>query len=366
MIWLLACAADLRPPDPDSADSADSAPPWVRPSLSLGTLHELGEGGFVRTRDGQPIQQFRSLGPQGGVMLTLDADFSELDRARLTPEGEDDGDPAVAWGRQAFYQAAAQPEGAVLRRFDTDLQLTSQTPLALGDDERFLDESLQLDGDLLRLVSEHRQDGLSWTTNMPPEEGLARGLHLRTLDPDLSLVDERALLAEEPFWGLGSSQLWDEAGVTVFAQRNLEDTDTWPEGESRGGRAVIALRFDRDLEFVWSSGPLSPAGRDAYWPTGSLQIDGTTFVSYTFRVPEDGPVLGPPHPDQGNLGLLVLDPDLNRVDDLVLTDISSQDLGAHGGAHRSHLALSEDGLWLSYDRDQQAWVQEIVLEGSAQ
>ncbi len=367
-MWLLACASEPALPIETGLDSWIV---WDPPTLSLGRLHQPGDGGFVRTRDGLPIQQFRALGPEGVQAFTLDEDFQQLDSARLTPEGEDDGDPALTWDQDAIYQAAPKAGGerAVLRKFDADFDLLASVDFALDQDERFLDESITVDQGRVHLVSEHREAGETWVDNQPPSDEHLRGLHVRVFDTDLGAIEEHDLTAQLPgaspenqFWGLGSSQIWTEDGYLVFAQQSVGDEVTWPEGESRGGRAVFALLFDQDGLPMRTWGPLSPAGQDAYWPTGSLAQDGFLYVSYTFRRPEDGPVNGPPDPDQGNLALLVLDRDLQPVDRLVLTDLSSEQLAAHGGAHRSHLEAFEGGLWVSYDQDGRAWAQEVLLD----
>ena len=46
---------------------------------------------------------------------------------------------------------------------------------------------------------------------------------------------------------------------------------------------------------------------------------------------------------------------------LEITNISSDDIGAGLGAHRSSLVVADDVVYVSFDMQGQVWLQEVLL-----
>lgn len=370
LLLLVACS-----PDPDTGDdTAPQADTGPAPVLTPGDRVRIGSGSFGRVVAGeegfhvglvQPNNEHRLL----GFDLHWQPTGFEQQLSGVAPR---EPDLALERGEGGTYYARLTREegnGIELCRFDEGWQkLASTGHLPAEADERALDPSLLVGADRVWLGSEYRQDAASWEGNIAPSEDLERGLLLRELSPELELLDTHRLTAAIPgaapagqFWGLGTSQLRDDQAHWVIAAAATGDTEQFPAGESAGTRRIFALEYDLDLGFVQAHGPLTPADQDAYWCTGVWQHDGLTFVSYTFRSPTDGGVMGPPTPDQGNIGLMVLG---ETFEVLLRTEITAHDsatIADNGGAHRSSVTGQDDTLWVSWDDGEGVWVQELVL-----
>ncbi len=371
---LAACGPDPDPGDDTAADTA--LPADTGPVLTLEARQRVNmgprAGGRVLPRDdGFAVGK---AGPSGEhLLLTFDLSWQPTDATiELSAPGPREPDMALEEGEAGVYHARLTREerdGMEVRSYDTAWQkLASTGHIPEEPDERALDPSLLVGSDRVWLGSEYREDAASWEGNIAPSPDLERGLLLRELSPDLELLATHRLTATLPeadppgqFWGLGTSQLRDERAHWVFAAAATGDTESFPAGESAGTRRVFALEYDLDLSFVQAWGPLTPAGIDAYWCTGAWQQEGLTFVSYTFRRPEDGPVMGPPNPDQGNIGLMVLDQDLEILARTEITAHDSDALADNGGAHRSSVVGRDDTIWVSWDDGEGVWVQELAL-----
>lgn len=259
--------------------------------------------------------------------------------------------------------------GAELRLFDAELaEQASSGHLQQGADERALDASLMVSADRVWLGTEYRGDGEAWTDNIPPEPELPRGLLLRELSLDLDLLATHRLTATIPeaspqgqFWGLGAAQLRDDDAHWVFAAAASGATEHFDEGESAGTRRIWALEYDLDLTLRAVHGPLTPADQDAYWCTGARRHEDQLVLSYTFRRPEDGSVLGPPMPDGGNIGLLLADGDHRVLQRIELTAHDSTAINQGQGAHRSSITMAGEHIWVSWDEPGAIQVQELTL-----
>jgi hypothetical protein len=364
-------------PDPDTGPTDDTAPPDdTGPALTLtvGTRVNLGSGAFARVLPRSDGIAFGRVAPSGEHLLqAYDPDWQPTgEEIELSAPGPREPDLALEEGDAGVFHARLTREegnGVEIRSYDDAwAKLASTDHLPAEPDKRALDPSLLVSSDRIWLGSEYRQDAASWEGNIAPSDTHERGLLLRELTPELELIDTHRLTATIPgaepsgqFWGLGGSQLRDERGHWVFAAAATGDTDQFPAGESAGTRSIFALEYDLDLAFVQAHGPLTPADQDAYWCTGAWQHAGLTFVSYTFRQPEDGGVMGPPTPDQGNIGLMVLDEALEVLLRSEITDHSSDTIADNGGAHRSSVVGREDSLWVSWDDGGGVWVQELLL-----
>lgn len=149
-------------------------------------------------------------------------------------------------------------------------------------------------------------------------------MHLRVFDKDLNLLQEKDLLANingaafpRRYSGLGASQLYADGYYCVFAQSPTGDKRYF----ERGARQIFVIRFDDNFNFVDSKAILTDTNNDNYWCTGSWYEDGLYYISYTYRKPGEGTVLGPGIPeklgsfsaDQGNIRLSIFDKDFNEL-----------------------------------------------------
>jgi hypothetical protein len=94
------------------------------------------------------------------------------------------------------------------------------------------------------------------------------------------------------------------------------------------------------------------------------------FVSYDYRRPGEGNLLGPQMPganatfkdDQGNIRVSIYDSEFNELATVDVTDITVKAGTVTPGAHRSSLLKVGNRLFVSYDYAGQGWVQELILK----
>ncbi len=360
-------------PTPDTGDSRFG--PEGPPALVLGALHSPSPGstGHVFPRDDGFL-----LGAVAKENAHTLQDFDDSWQSRgepftLSEPGPREPDMKLVESRTRLFHVRLDTDdrgpGLRVQRRDDQLEVeATSSMLAEGDDERSLDPSLLVSEDRVWVGTEFREDAESWDDNIPPDPELERGLLLRELSLDLELLATHHLTAELPeadpadrFWGLGTAQLRDRDGHWVLVAAPTGDAEHFDQGESEGTRRLFALEYDHDLVFREAHGPLTPEGIDAYWCTGLQRVGEHTLLSYTFRRPEDGPVLGPPSSDYGNIALLLLDADHQVVERLELSDHSSLDIAKGLGAHRSNITVEGDQAWVSWDDPESIRVQEIEL-----
>jgi len=343
--------------------------------MEPGQRMSLGDGTFGRAypRDDR-LYVGRSLGSDGYWIAEYDLDWNPTGTdINISPSELMEGDHALQVDDNHVYHVAAlQGDDTILgqlRKHDAQLDLVSQADLErTSDDEFIMDQSVAVYQGQIFVGTEHREDAASWEVNIPPDEQVRRGLHLRVFDDQLELQREFDLEAEieaawvpHQYWGMGTSQLWAHQTYHLFTQAPIGDTSSFDQGESAGARQIFALLFDEDFGFVEALGPLSDSSYDNYWCTGSQYAGQRFFVSHTFRRPEDGPVQGPPTPDQGHIALSMYDEDFQLLQRLEITNISSDDIGAGLGAHRSSLVVADDVVYVSFDMQGQVWLQEVLL-----
>lgn len=368
----LACLAACQP-SPDDTGPGDSGS--LELSLESGALYEAGAG-----TSGHLLPQeagFR-LGverqEQGYLLLDFDEAWNqgELEWQLSGPNPREPDHDLVQAEQGLFLALLTSSEdgvGAAVRRFDEDYELTAFSGnLLASEDERSLDPNLLVTEDRVWLGMEYREDGAQWSNNIPPNAEVERGMMLRELDTDLVLLDTHELTADIPgsstpgqYWGLGANQLRQGASHWVFAASPSGEEGQFEEGESEGTRRIWALEYDLELDFQQALGPLTPPEQDAYWCTGLVTVGELILLSYTFREAEDGPVLGPPTPDGGNIGVLALDADLQVIASTRVTEHDPQEIADNLGAHRSSLAARGEELWVTWDAGMATWVRELEL-----
>jgi hypothetical protein len=391
LAWLIVALGACRP-GADSATPKDThrpedTGPWddtgppddtAAPSLSLvlGDRVELGAGAFARVvvREGGfelAAVDFTREHWLRGFDATWQPDGRELLLAEPGPREPDLALADSPWGLvHARLTKDDDGPGMALQRLDTDWSVQARSDqLTQGDDEHALDPSLLVADDRVWLGSEYRQEGERWQDNQAPDEEVERGLLLRELSLDLEPLATHVLTGSLPgaaperqFWGLGAAQLRDEGAHWVFAAASGGALEHFGEGESAGGRRLWALEFDHDFALREAHGPLTPADRDSYWCTGVARIEGYTLLATTVRRPEDGPVLGPPSPDVGNIALLLLDEEMRVLEQIVVTEHGSEEIAQGKGAHRAGLAVQGRRAWLSWDGPGSLWIQELELK----
>jgi hypothetical protein len=358
----------------DSGPFEDSAAP--SPSLVLGDRVELGSGSFARVlvREGGfelASVDFTREHWLRGFDATWQPDGRELLLAEPGPREPDLALTDSPWGLvHARLIEDEDGPGMELQRLDGDWKVRAWSgPLSQGIDERALDPSLLVADERVWLGSEYREDGERWQDNLAPDEEIERGLLVRELSLELEPLATHVLtgsipgaMPERQFWGLGAAQLRDESAHWVFAAASGGADEHFDQGESAGARRLWALEFDHDLELVQAHGPLTSPDRDSYWCTGAARVEGYTLLAHTERQPQDGPVLGPPHPDGGNIALLLMDEEMRVVEQLSITEHSSEEIAQGKGAHRAGLVVEGRRIWLSWDGPGSLWVQELELK----
>jgi len=371
LLWMLAACG----PHTDSADPADTGDPV--PSLTLLEDHTVALGAFGRVL---PRSDGFDLG-----LVTVDNEHHLLsfDEAwqptggdlRLSEQGPREPDMTLSQGEQGLFHSRLTKDdtgpGIELRTLDPEATVVATSGhLLQHDDERALDATVLVTADRAWLGTEYRQDGEHWQDNIAPQPELERGLLIRELSLELDLLATHRLTATIPsatpdgqFWGLGAAQLRDDRAHWVFAAAASGGDDYFDAGESAGARRIWALEYDLDLQFVQAHGPLTPENQDSYWCTGVVRVGDLLLISYTFRRPADGPVMGPPTPDGGNIGLLLATGEFEVLEHLELSDHTSDDLAEGKGAHRSSIRAQEETFWVSWDDREGIHVQAVEVKG---
>jgi len=361
-----------------------------------------GYTGRIYTTDGQVRARSRSrqtlaIAGEGQTLAssaTRAADddhwrFTGIER-NLTHQGQREIDHDIAFDEEHIYHYAMLPGGAgQIRKYDSGLELVAQTPVfRAGLTDMILDQNIAVFGDRIYAGGEYREGG-PWSRrpgqqNIPPDVNVSRGLHLRIYDKDLNLLDEKDLVGRvegaavpNQFWGLGVSQLRADGFHCVVAHTPIGDTRRFDHGESIGARQIFVVRFDDQLNFVDSKGPLSDTDCDNFWCTGSWYEDGRYYIAYVSVsngcVP--GPGLRPdelPHElPEGNLRLGIYDADFKEIETVNLTSPVVQTSPGEGGGLPGMLKVG-DRLYVSYammapmttPNKGGAVVQELILKPS--
>lgn len=358
------------------AEGVDTGPEGERApvtGLELGELHDLGAGIHAYTVPCDPDWcVLYGLGDQYYV-AGYDADWTPTGfEATLTPDGIMEGDHAVAWEGEHVYHYPTLQSSGVVRGHDVEtFELEGKSEeFEVAGGESLSDPCLATEADRVLAGTELRGDSDLWgSSNIAPNDEVDRGLRLRVFDSaDLAQVEEVDLLAEidgaevpHQYWGKGTSILPVEDELHLVVHTSVGNTEAFDSGESAGARQVFVLRFDESYGFLGSHGPLTDEQNDNYWSTGAACADGRLLVSHTFRTPEDGPVVGPPEPDGGNIRLALYDETFALLDERILTDVTPEDIERHEGAHRSHLLLDGDRLIVTWDQEGRIYVQEVTL-----
>jgi len=326
-------------------------------TVQFGRKIRLGNGLFPRTAYlGGKFYAFVS-GPNGYTARIYDDQwrFTGIQR-NLTPEGQREIDHDIAFDGEHIYHYAMLPGGAgQIRKHDSRLELVAQTPVfRAGPTDMILDQNIAVFGDRIYAGGEYREGG-PWSRrpgqqNIPPDANVSRGLHLRIYDKDLNLLDEKDLVGRvegaavpNQFWGLGVSQLRADGFHCVVAHTPIGDTRRFDHGESIGARQIFVVRFDDQLNFVDSKGPLSDTDCDNFWCTGSWYEDGRYYIAYVSV--SNGCVPGPgvdgDELPEGNLRLGIYDADFNEIETVNLTP------PGEGGGLPGMLKVG-DRLYVSY------------------
>ncbi len=319
----------------------------------------------------------RATAGEGYGLVGLDDDFQPNGtEQRLSGPDRREPDHDLVQDDGAIFHALLTLEeegnGVAIQRFDDALSQTGGSGhVPIEDDERALDQTLMVADDRVWLGTEYREEAAWWSDNIAPGPELARGLLLRELSLDLEQLDVHRLTADIPgsstpgqFWGLGASQLREGDTHWIFAASPSGEPGQFEEGESVGTRRIWALEYDLGFTLRQTWGPLTPADQDAYWCTGVKRHGSVFLISYTFRTPEDGPVKGPPNPDEGNIGVVAAhaDLDLEPVAWGVATGHDSQAISDDRAAHRSTIASRSDELWLVWDDADGIWIGELSFD----
>lgn len=203
-------------------------------------------------------------------------------------------------------------------------------------------------------------------------------MHLRILDKDLALIDERNLEAKiknawtpNRYQGMGASQLYADGYYCIVTSCPIGNTSYFDNGGSRGARQIFVIRYDDRFNFVDSKGPLTDNNNDNYWPTGSWYEDSKYYISYTYRKPGEGCVLAPKAPvkpgtfkeDQGNIRLSIFDEGFNELTTFDVTNMKCDpEIAGNAGYHRSSVLKKDDNIYVSYDGPGGVWVRELILK----
>jgi|GEM_PF-872864 len=298
---------------------------------------------------------------------------------RLTPPGERDIDQDIAFDGEFIYEFAMQPRAGRIRKFDKKFNLIEQTPVFdAGENEVILDQNIECYGGRIYAGSEYRENNDLWrqaqrqggTQNIPPNVKVARSTHVRVFDRDLRLVEEKNLVANitasaipNQYWALGASQFRAGNYHCVAAVSATGNVSHFDRGASIGARQLFVLRFDENLEFVDSKGPLSDTTCSSSWPTGSLYEDGRYYIVYCSRFPGDGHQYGPKGPPagrrvrgmpgMGRIMLGIFDRNFHELETIALTS---------SGGNRPQLLKVGHKLYVTYDTTRgEALIQELSL-----
>lgn len=365
----------LRDNVPAEVPRHEAILPWDTSKMELGRLVEAGPGVFSR-----PVVLGDGFAVIRKVEHTLFATVfdgnwqMQRENVRITPENDKEGDcDVISDGEHVYIFSLVTTAGHRLRKYNADFEMVGDRalPHIEGDQEYVLDQNIELIDGRLYLGAEYRDQNvrIGWPGgNLPPFAESQRGMYTRIFSRNLNPIEVHQLTGTLPgailphqFWGMGASQLKIGDQHVVFAASSIGDLSRFDHGESIGARQLFVLRFDKNYQFVDALGPLSDTRHDNYWFTGSWHEDGLTWVAYTFRRKEEGPVIGPPHPDNGNIRLTVFDPDFKEIETIDITRIPLQP-GSAAGAHRAKLLKVGDRLYVGYDAASNSYVQEVILK----
>lgn len=287
---------------------------------------------------------------------------------KLTSEGDVDVDQDITFDGEYIYEYIDLngPKGRV-RKFDKEFNLVKCSAMLRGESDVILDQNLTIIKDKIYAGSEYREKRNIWNQprqpgmqNMPPNPLVARGSHLRILDKDLNLLQEKDLIANvtgavvpNQYWGLGVSQLYADGYYCGVVHSPIGNVSQFDHGESLGARQIFILRFDDDFNFVDSKGPLSDTNYDNFWCTGSWYEDNLFFISYVCR--KKGCVMGPRvprEPGEGSLRLGIFDKDFNELETI--------EVNSTGGGLTKILKIGNKLYVTSASRG--AFVQELILK----
>jgi len=298
---------------------------------------------------------------------------------RLTPQGETDIDQDIAFDGEHIYEFAMQSRSGRIRKFDRAFNLVKQTPVFhAGENEIILDQNIECYGGRIYAGSEYRENNALWryrqrqggTQNIPPNTEVARATHVRVFDTNLNLLDEKDLVANIPgaavpnqYWAIGASQFHADGYHCVAAVSAIGNISYFDRGASIGARQLFVMRFDKDLNFVDSKGPLSDTSTSNSWCTGSLYEDGRYYIVYCSRGPGEGHQYGPAGPPRGTrpgglsgMGHVVLglfDRHFNELETVLLTTT---------GGNRPQLLKVGRKLYVSYDTTRgEALIRELII-----
>ncbi len=384
MILLASCSSGERPtepvpPPPHRAESEG----WSALFMSLGDRHHIMRGRHGRlTQHPGGFNVVAIQEPLGALSLGHN-DRWEQDgfQRRLTAEGitEQDHDLDSHEGtlvRAVEIVVEGDTRYTQLRKRNRhyDILAESET-FGGGEDEMSLDLHVMLHEGKTYVGTEFREDGGNWVadekareTNLPPSDTVKRGMRLRIFDEELKLLHKQDLVAKldgaqvpHQYWGMGGCLLWHRDRLHVFGVAPVGDFESFDRGESRGTRHVFVLQYDQQFQQVASHGPLSEPKLDAYWTTGCTYHRGRYFISYTYRRPKDGPVLGDPTWDDGHVGIDMYDDDFNLLQSLMVSDTDTVKMGDGEGAHRSSVFPDGDQIWVVYDQDGEIYVAQVKL-----
>ncbi len=369
-----------KPPAPPPSQAEREG--WSALFMTRGDRHTIMQG-----RHGRLTQHpggFNVLAIQEPLgALSIGHDFywrTDGFERRLTAEGVTEQDHDLDSHEGTLVRAVEiieeEKRYTTLRKRDRHYTILAESErFGGGDDEMSLDLHVMLDEGKTYVGTEYREDGAKWIadekakeTNLPHNETVRRGMRLRIFDEELKLLREKDLLAElagaqvpHQYWGMGGCVLRHEGYLNVFAVAPVGDFESFSRGESRGTRHVFVLRYTDALEQVATFGPLSEPKLDAYWTTGCAYHRGRYFISYTYRRPEDGPVLGDPTWDDGHVGIDMYDDDFNLLQSLMVSSTSQVEMGDGKGAHRSSIFPDGDQIWVVYDQDGTVYVAQVKL-----
>jgi len=343
--------------------------------MELGRLIEAGHGVFSR-----PVVLGDGYAVVRKVEHTLYATIFDGDwkmtqeNVRITPEGQAEGDcDVISDGEHVYIFSLVTTAGHRLRKYNAEFEMVGDRalPPITDETEYVLDQNLVLIDGNLYLGAEYRDMDarVGWPDgNLPPYADSKRGMYTRIFSRDLNPIELHRLNGVLPgailphqFWGMGASQLKIGDQHVVFAASTIGDLSRFDHGESIGARQLYVIRFDEEYKFVDAIGPLSDTRHDNYWFTGSWHEDGRTWIAYTFRRKEEGPVIGPPHPDNGNIRITAFDRNFKEIETVDVTRIPLKH-GSAAGAHRAKLLKVGDRLYVGYDAASHSFVQEVILK----
>jgi hypothetical protein len=308
------------------------------------------------------------------------------------------GDKDIAFDGMYFYLYT----GDRILKFDTELNQMKNITIPSDPDEKRTDYQIDVVNGKVITLSEYRENNTAlWKgrqqpySNIPPNSEVDRAAMIRIFDTNLNLLLKTNLVVSvagavppNQYWAMGVSAFSSDghlylavhAPVGNYAYFNVTEyrgdpPTSWP-AESAGARQVFVLKFDDDLSFLGCSGPLTDTDNDNYWCEGSVYEDGKYFISYTYRRPGQGSLLGPQAPranatftdDQGNIRLSIYDNAFKELATVDITDINVQALGDRFAYHRSSILKLGNKVYVPYDQGggpphlTAGFIQELTLK----